>query len=125
MSVIHHLFDPVVGVLFLLLAALIASGSRREALSRGLVLAAAFALAVLYLLPVSTWLAKPLEDAYPRPAQAPVHVDGILVLDGGIRPGIVRTRNALTLSAGTLRMATGAELARHYPENSSHHLLSC
>lgn len=115
MSQIHHLFDPVIGAVVLLLASLVAGHFHKTALARGLVIFTALALVALGTLPLASLVARPLEDANPRPAKLPAHIDGIVVLSGGIRIGVVGTRGALSYSGSDLRMAEAAALARRYP----------
>src|SRR5882672_10063963 len=98
MSVIHHLFDPVVGAIVFLAASVVAGHYGRIVLARGLVIFTALGLTALAALPLASLVAKPLEDAYPRPAAPPAHVDGIVVLSGGIRTGIARSRGVPGMS---------------------------
>ncbi len=51
---------------------------------------------------------------FPRPA-FPAHVDGVLVLGGGIVPEILAARHVPATEIGESRMAAAAELARRYP----------
>jgi uncharacterized SAM-binding protein YcdF (DUF218 family) len=115
MNLIHHLFDPVIGAIVLLVASLVAGHFHRTALARGLVIFTALVLVALGTLPLASLVARPLEDANPRPVKLPAHIDGIVVLSGGIRIGVIGTRGALSDSPTNLRMAAAAELARRYP----------
>jgi uncharacterized SAM-binding protein YcdF (DUF218 family) len=115
MSQIHHLFDPVIGAVVLLIASLVAGHFHKTALARGLLIFTALSLTALATLPLASLVARPLEDVYPRPVAPPAHVEGIVVLSGGIRTGIIGTRGALSESPTNLRMAAAAELARRYP----------
>ena len=59
-------------------------------------------------------LARPLENEYPR-GPLPAHVDGIVVLDGGLSPAVFATRGVMGENGSTMRLIAGAELARRYP----------
>jgi uncharacterized SAM-binding protein YcdF (DUF218 family) len=116
MAVIHHLFDPVVGAILLLIGALVAWHFRRMALARGLVIATTLFLVAVFALPVGAMMAKPLEDAYPRSAKPLTHVDGIVMLSGGVRVGIEADRNgAVSDNMTGPRMMAAADLARRFP----------
>ena len=81
--------------------------------------AAAVAGALLYLLfgvlPVGSWLARPLENAYPRPPW-PAHVDGVLVLGGGFNTAALLSRGAPGANPEETRLISGFEVARRHPE---------
>jgi uncharacterized SAM-binding protein YcdF (DUF218 family) len=83
-------------------------------LQKGLVIGAAAALFALMVIPFDQMLARPLENQYPRPA-LPAHVDGIVVLDGGLTPNIFLSRGVTGANPSALRMLAGAELARRFP----------
>lgn len=68
----------------------------------------------LLVFPVGQWIVRPLEDRFARPAW-PRHVDGILVLGGGLDPVIFDTRHSLSEDAQEGRLVAAAELARRYP----------
>ncbi|MBL6852387.1 MAG: YdcF family protein, partial [Alphaproteobacteria bacterium] len=87
----------------------------RAGLARGLVIFTLLALTALATMPLAPLVAKPLEDAYPRPSRPPAHVDGIVVLSSGVRTGIAWSRGTLSDSSTNLRMAAAADLVRHYP----------
>jgi uncharacterized SAM-binding protein YcdF (DUF218 family) len=111
----HYLLDPVAWVLYLLVAALIADHYRRPRLQHGLIAGAVLFLLGLMLLPAAELLARPLENEYPRPA-LPAHVDGIVILDGGLNSDIFATRGVMGENGSTMRINAGAELARRYPD---------
>ncbi len=71
-------------------------------------------LVLLLILPVGNWIIKPLEDMYPRPPW-PAHVDGIVVLGGGIDPIVYEMRSAPAEDVVEGRLVAAAELARRYP----------
>ena len=79
---------------------------------------AALAGVLLYLLfgvlPAGAWLARPLENAYPRPPW-PAHVDGVLVLGGGFNTAALLSRDAPGANPAETRLISGYEVARRYP----------
>lgn len=71
-------------------------------------------LIILLVLPIGDWLLKPLENEYARP-DWPRHVDGIVVLGGGLDPEVVLSRGAPSEDDVEGRLVAAAELARRYP----------
>ena len=110
----RYLFDPLAWVLYLMFAALVAEHFKRAKLHRALLGIAAVFLFALMILPLDQDLARPLEDQYPRPAR-PMHVDGIVILDGGLASGIFASRGVIGPNATAARMIAGADLARRFP----------
>lgn len=83
---------------------------------------ARFALAVgvggllaCLLLPVDTWLIRPLEERFPRPAE-PARVDGIVVLGGAINEILSADRDVPTLAPAAERVTEFVALARRWPD---------
>lgn len=74
------------------------------------------------VLAISGWttagalMLHPLEDRFPRPAEMPDRVDGIVVLGGGFEGGINRVRGGYELNASGDRFVETAALALRYPE---------
>ena len=103
----HLIFWVLLGAAVLLLF-----GRRRP----GTVAAAAGA--ALYLLfgvlPAGAWLARPLENAYPR-LPWPAHVDGVVVLGGGFNTAALLSRGAPGANPVETRLISGFEVARRYP----------
>ena len=111
----RYLFDPLAWVFYALIAAIVAGQVYNNTeLQKGIVIATAAVLFALMVIPLDYYLARPLENQYPRP-QLPAHVDGIVVLDGGMNPGIYFSRGVVGENPSVLRMLAGAELARRYP----------
>ncbi len=75
----------------------------------------AAALLVIVLLPVSAWVAAPLENRFPRPAVLPGRVDGIIVLGGAVDPSTTERRGIPTLNSNAERMTEFVRLAKRYP----------
>ena len=68
---------------------------------RGLVMVtlAALGFLLIVLLPVSSWVTAPLENRFPRPANWPTNVDGIIVLGGAVDPVTTAVRGVPTLNS--------------------------
>ena len=64
--------------------------------------------------PLNIWLLRSLENRIPRP-DFPAHVDGILVLGGGLDTGILKSRGVPGPGHGEPRLVAAFELARRYP----------
>ena len=96
------------------LAAAILLATRYERIGRRLAAASAVLFVVIGILPTGTWLTLPLENRFVRPAW-PAHVDGVLVLGGGLRAGIFNSRNAPATDGSAIRLVSAYELARRYP----------
>ena len=64
--------------------------------------------------PLGIWVVRPLEDRYPRPVW-PSHVDGVLILSGGLDPDVLASRHVPAREASEPRIVGGVELARRYP----------
>ncbi len=73
-------------------------------------------LVLLVALPVGLWLHLPLENRFPRPAEPPARVDGIVVLGGAQEQDITNARGVLALSRNGERLIEGVALAERYPE---------
>jgi len=68
------------------------------------------------LLPVSTWLLRPLEDRFPPPRALPERVDGIISLGGAFDLGLTRAHGRPALRDSAARMTDFVALARRYPK---------
>ena len=108
-----YLLDPVVLVLLAVVVAL-AAGRYGHALQQRLLAGIAAVLFCLAVLPVDEWLARPLENEYPRPA-LPARVDGIVILDGGVQWRVFATRDVQGHNTSVFRILAGADLARRFP----------
>jgi len=111
----HYLIDPMCWVLLLLAGALIAHHYKRQKLHIGLLSGAVVLLLALAIIPFDEIIARPLENEYPRPPW-PAHVDGIVVLDGGLEPRVFASRGVPADNPSILRMLAGVEAARRYPQ---------
>ena len=74
------------------------------------------------VLALSAWtslghlMITPLEQRYARPDPAPAHVDGIVVLGGGLEGAINLARGGYDVNDGGDRFIEAAALAHRYPE---------
>ena len=93
---------------------LVATWFRWHALAASLLTLVLVGIAVVVVLPVTAWLAGPLEDQVP-PVPLPSQVDGILVLGGAVEWRITTERGQLTLNDAGERVAAAAALAQRYP----------
>lgn len=71
-------------------------------------------VAVLFT-PLSTWLTLPLEDRFPRPAEAPARVDGVVVLGGAVDQFLTDARGIPALNGAAERMTETVALSRRFP----------
>jgi uncharacterized SAM-binding protein YcdF (DUF218 family) len=71
--------------------------------------------AVVLLTPLSQWLLLPLEDRFPRPAEAPAQVAGVIVLGGAVDQNLTEARGIPALNGAAERMTEPLVLARRYP----------
>jgi uncharacterized SAM-binding protein YcdF (DUF218 family) len=73
-------------------------------------------LAAVSLTPLSDWITRPLENRFPRPDPMPRHVDGIILLGGGIATGPSVQHGVPQLNLAGDRVTTFVALARQYPD---------
>ena len=71
--------------------------------------------ALVLLTPLSQWALLPLEDRFPRPAEAPARVDGVIVLGGAVDQNLTEARGIPALNGAAERMTEPLVLARRYP----------
>jgi len=101
-------------LLILTTAAAILLNTKFERPGRRLAIASGVLFVVIGVLPTGTWLAGPLEDRFSRSA-LPSHIDGVLVLGGGLHTKIVESRDAPAMESSEARLVSAFELARLYP----------
>ena len=88
----------------------------RWAVGRVLLIVGVGALTACLVLPVDTWVIRPLEDRFPAVITLPDRIDGVVVLGGAIDDLTSRDRNTPTLTSAANRMTTFVMLARRYPQ---------
>jgi uncharacterized SAM-binding protein YcdF (DUF218 family) len=107
-------FAPSHILALMTIAAAILLATRYERVGRRLAVAAAVLFVVIGIFPTGILLVRPLEDRFPRP-NWPSHVDGVLVLGGGLHADILDARNAPATEFSEARLVSAYELARRYP----------
>lgn len=107
-------FAPSHLVAGLVVASAVAAFVGLTHIARGLIGASAILFALLGIMPTGIWLLRPIEDEYARP-EWPRHVDGVLILGGGMDPAVLASRNLPTMECSETRVVAGYELARRYP----------
>lgn len=115
-KVVIFLADPMLWLIALVVGGLVCwrLGAKRWARGAGWVAAG---LAVfLMLVPAGPWAIQALEDRFPRPAELPEEVAGIVVLGGAIEPAMSRRRGEVALNANAERVFAFVALARRYPD---------
>ena len=95
-------------------AMLILAGQRTRRIGSVLLGIGTAGLAAVFLLPVDSWLLRPLENRFPA-VHAPEHVDGVVVLGGAVSASISADRELPTLNRDADRLIAFAILAHHYP----------
>ncbi len=108
-------FAPSHFLVWLVIVSAVLLTTKYERTGRHMAVAAAVLLFVIAVLPLGGWLARPLENRYPRP-DWPARVDGILVLGGGLRSEILLTRRVVGSAPSEIRLVTAFAAARHYPQ---------
>lgn len=81
----------------------------------GLVLIGVGGLAVVTILPISSWAIAPLENRFPQPT-LPEQIDGIVVLGGSVNPTITESRHQISVPEASERLFEAVSLARRYPK---------
>jgi len=102
-------------LLILILAGLAAALAGWRSLGLSLCLLAALALLAIAVLPLGTWLARPLEERHPPPDLADVRIDGIIVLGGASLPALTADRGAPQVNMAAERLIAFVALARQNP----------
>lgn len=88
----------------------------RSRWGRRLVIAGVGGLVGCAVLPLGTWMMRPLEDRFPPLRPLPAHVDGIIVLGGAVDIARSVDRHTPVFNDAAGRMTAFAALALHYPE---------
>jgi uncharacterized SAM-binding protein YcdF (DUF218 family) len=96
------------GVVFFLL-----SRGRR---GRVLVGFAALGFTLLAAAPIGPAMLLALEQRFPRPAQLPERIDGILLLGGAVDPALSLSYGETVFNSSIARVLGGVALARRHPE---------
>ncbi|OAN44021.1 hypothetical protein A6A04_09065 [Paramagnetospirillum marisnigri] len=116
-KVLGALTDP--STLFLLaviLGCLLLLSRRLRAWGRRVLVVSVLAALLVAVVPVERLALTWLENRFPIPAALPDHVDGIIVLGGGINPLVSARRGQPTVNSAITRLTAMLPLARNYPE---------
>ena len=89
------------------------SRNRRGKILVGL---AALGFGLLTVAPIGPALKLPLEERFPRLAELPERIDGILVLGGSATPPFSWPSGVSAFNCSTVRLLGAVELARRHPE---------
>jgi uncharacterized SAM-binding protein YcdF (DUF218 family) len=89
---------------------------RGRRFGRWLVLACLAFFFALIATPISQFILLPLEDRFPRPAEAPQRVDGIVVLGGAVDQNITDERGNPAINCAAERITEAVALARRFTE---------
>lgn len=88
---------------------------RKRRSSRWFLVVGIGGLAAFAILPIDTWLMRPLESRFAMPDPMPVRVDGIIVLGGAVDVNRSVDRGVPILKDSAGRMTEFVALARRYP----------
>ncbi len=91
-------------------------GRSRSRWTRRLLFIGIGGLVAFAVLPLGSWMIRPLETRFPTPNPMPRHVDGIIVLGGAIRVDTSIDWKRPVLNEAAQRMTTFVALARRYPK---------
>src|SRR5215475_2919494 len=92
---------------------LLLRGRRRGEL---LVVVSAIGLLLLAVAPIGSAMMLVLEQRFPRPANLPSRIDGILVLGGAVDARVSLAYGETVFNGSIARVLGGIALARRYPE---------
>jgi len=113
-KLIWFAFAPSHLLAWMCIASAILLFTKYDRLGRRLSIASAVLFVLIGILPLHTWLIRPLENEFPRP-QWPSHVDGVLTLGGGLNTAVLVSRDAPAMELSEARLVSTYELARLYP----------
>ncbi|MCB8840443.1 YdcF family protein [Aurantimonas sp. VKM B-3413] len=107
--------QPLVAVMVLALAALLARRLRLRRIGTAFLALSALLLVICSLSPLGLLMMAALEDRIPRP-DLPENVAGIVVLGGALDTRVARTRGEPELNEAADRMTAAMALSRRYPK---------
>jgi uncharacterized SAM-binding protein YcdF (DUF218 family) len=108
--------QPLNLAIFLLLIGLALWLLQRRRLAAAVVSLGVLVLAVSAWTSLGAMLLNPLEERFHRPASLPDHVDGIVVLGGGLEGAINLVRGGYEMNSGGDRFVEAVLLARRFPQ---------
>lgn len=114
-KVLWLLVEPGNLLLLILIAGALLLFTRWRRSGVGIVLASTFLLTLIAVVPVGTYALHVLESRFPKPNRLPDHVDGIIVLGGGINPWLSHSHGIPQLNQHGERYTEAIGLTRRYP----------
>lgn len=114
-KILWWIVNPGNLLLLLLCLSLFALLLGRHRIGTALLAIATMACLAVTVMPVRTWVLRPLENRFPPPSQ-PDRVDGIIVLGGMINAELSADRGQPVLTDSAERLVAFADLARRYPD---------
>jgi uncharacterized SAM-binding protein YcdF (DUF218 family) len=114
-KVIWGIVAPETSLLILLILGTVLMWTRRNKAGSLIVTTSVVIIALISILPFSTWIFHPLENRFPVPTKLPEEVDGIIVLAGAENISVTAARGQPSLNGGGERLTTFVWLARLYP----------
>ena len=116
-KIVWWLVDPANLLLIVLVFGAVVSSARRFRRLGRRVLAVATAGAVLVsVLPLGTWLLRPLEQRFPAMQALPENLTGLITVGGAVNQFITAERDQVALTAGAERLTAFVGLARRRPD---------
>lgn len=111
------LTDPTFIVLVLLTLGVAMTFSRRRRRAGQRVLGWTLGIVLfLSIVPLDVWLTTRLENRFPRPAELPDKVDGIIILGGAVNPAVSAARGMPTVNNAATRLTALIPLAARHPD---------
>src|SRR5690349_11461464 len=115
-KVVWAVVQPGNFLLLVLLAGVVLSFGWRNRRGRALTAVAALAFLLLAVAPIGAAMLLALEERFPRPAELPERIDGILVLGGAVDPALSLSYGETVFNGSVARVLAGIALARRHPE---------
>jgi len=115
-KIIWNLIAPETLLLFLLILGAGLLWTRRNKGGRFIITVTVAIVAMVSVLPFSTWILRPLEERFSIPQKLPDRVDGIIVLAGAENISVTAARGQPSFHGGGERLTTFVWLAHIYPE---------
>ena len=115
-KVVWSLIAPETLLLFLLILGAGLLWTRRNKRGRFIITVTVAVVAMVSILPFSTWVLSPLEGRFSIPKKLPDQVDGIIVLAGAENIPVTAARGQPSLHGGGERLTTFVWLAHIYPD---------
>jgi uncharacterized SAM-binding protein YcdF (DUF218 family) len=108
--------QPFNFAVFVLVAGLVATLLGRKRLAAMAALAGTLILALCAWTSIGALLMHPLEERFHKPAELPEHVDGIVVLGGGLEGAINFVRGGYEMNSAGDRLVEAVLLAQRFPQ---------